>query len=132
MAESRNLNSGFLDTSFVDFDFTVAKIITILPTGYRAQLLYASYCYDRGEPTRLPRPTSVAGTVRTTCARRRFVGVVIGNSVRCGGRFHFCTDSAAFTGPYTATLVYTSLRPLSGQVPLQQTSKLLKLAVIYR
>ena len=28
MAESRNLNSGFLHTSFVDFDFTVAKIIT--------------------------------------------------------------------------------------------------------
>ena len=38
MTESRNLNSGFLHTSFVDFDFTVAKIITILPTGYRAQL----------------------------------------------------------------------------------------------
>ena len=37
MAESRNLNSGFLHTSFVDLDFTVAKIITILPTGYRAQ-----------------------------------------------------------------------------------------------
>ena len=36
MAESWNLNSGFLDTSFVDFDFTVAKIITILPTSYRA------------------------------------------------------------------------------------------------
>ena len=34
MAESRNLNSGFLHTRFVDLDFTVAKIITILPTGY--------------------------------------------------------------------------------------------------
>ena len=44
MAESWNLNSRFLDTSFVDFDFTVAKLITIFPTGYRAQLLYASYC----------------------------------------------------------------------------------------
>ena len=61
MAESRNLNSGFLHTSFVYFDFTVAKIITILPTGYRAQLLYASYCFYRGEttlPTNL-RPSGV-------------------------------------------------------------------------
>ena len=43
----RILISGFLHTRFVDLDFTVAKIITILPTGYRAQLLYASYCRRR-------------------------------------------------------------------------------------
>ena len=33
MAESRILNSGFLHTSLVKLDFTVAKIITILPTN---------------------------------------------------------------------------------------------------
>ena len=66
MAESRNLNSGFLHTSFVDFDFTVAKIITILPTGYRAQLIYASYC--RRKPIDQVRVT-IHFSVRQACGR---------------------------------------------------------------
>ena len=69
MAESRILNSGFLHTSFVDFDFTVAKIThnftTRLSSPTSTRLLLSQL--KESQPDRQQRITVLEG-VAVACA----------------------------------------------------------------
>ena len=112
MAESRNLNSGFLHTSFVDFDFTVAKIITILPTGYRAQLVHASYCR---KPRRNYLPLNGAPLWRL--CRCWSVGIVIVDPL--SGCFD---DFAAFRPNSGHSTLLSGLRCMQRPVPTSTRS----------
>ena len=127
MAESRIdpgfriLKSGFLHTRFVVFDFTVAKIITILPTGYRAQLLYASYCFYRGETTLLERQHHCAAGVRRYVSRTSIVELSASQS-RSRQPF-LCSESIlprffAPPGPLRTVPQYAPQFSLSARVPL--------------
>ena len=117
----RILKSRFLHTSFVDFDFTVAKIITILPIGYRAQLLYASYCFYRGETTLLEGQHHCADGVRRYVSRTSIVELSASQS-RSRQPF-LCSESIlqrffAPPGPLSTVSQYAPQFSLSERIPL--------------
>ena len=121
MAESRNLNSGFLHTSFVDSDFTVAKIITILPTGYEPNYYTLPTAFIEEKQPFLERQRYCAAGVRRYVSRTSIVELSASQS-RSRQPF-LCSESIlprffAPPGPLRTVPQYAPQFSLSARVPL--------------